>query len=146
MTEQQLAAMKLALEALEEVKSWKSPTRWDGCFDEEIDAIRTAIEQAERQQALDKKAENARELGLDYEPVQEPFVWLEDDKGNKYEMPEANKGPLLKRAEEAFESAKQREWVGLTDEEMHACWDSPLTPLGMKHVRAIEAKLREKNT
>jgi len=25
----------------------------------------------ERQQALDKKAENARELGLDYEPPQE---------------------------------------------------------------------------
>ena len=36
-------------------------------------------------------------------------------------------------------------WVGLTDEEMHDCWDSPLTPLGMKHVRMIEAKLREKN-
>ena len=39
----------------------------------------------------------------------------------------------------------QREWVGLTDEEMHACWDSPLTPLGMKHVRMIEAKLKQKN-
>ena len=36
-------------------------------------------------------------------------------------------------------------WVNLTDEEMHACWDSPLTPLGMKHVRMIEAKLKEKN-
>lgn len=36
-------------------------------------------------------------------------------------------------------------WVGLTDEEMHECWDSPLTPLDMKHARAIEAKLREKN-
>lgn len=40
----------------------------------------------------------------------------------------------------------QREWVGLTDEEMHECWDSPLTPLGMKCARAIEAKLKEKNT
>lgn len=37
-------------------------------------------------------------------------------------------------------------WQGLTDEEMHACWDSPLTPLGMKHARMIEAKLKEKNT
>ena len=27
------------------------------------------------QQALDKKAENARELGLDYEPEQEPVAW-----------------------------------------------------------------------
>ena len=37
------------------------------------------------------------------------------------------------------------EWVGLTDEEIHECWDSPLTPLGMKHERMIEAKLKEKN-
>lgn len=35
---------------------------------------------------------------------------------------------------------------GLTDEEMHECWGDPLTPLGMKHARMIEAKLREKNT
>lgn len=44
------------------------------------------------------------------------------------------------------EQPAQRTWVGLTNEEMHACWDSPLTPLGMKHVRMIEAKLKEKNT
>ena len=40
----------------------------------------------------------------------------------------------------------KREWQGLTDEEMHECWDSPLTPLGMKHARMIEAKLKEKKT
>ena len=39
----------------------------------------------------------------------------------------------------------QRTWVGLTDEEMHECWNSPLTPLGMKHARTIEAKLKQKN-
>jgi hypothetical protein len=43
-------------------------------------------------------------------------------------------------------TAAQRQWVGLTDEEMHECWGDPLTPLGMKHARMIEAKLREKNT
>jgi hypothetical protein len=36
-------ALRLALEALEEVKSWKSPTRWDGCFDKEITAIKEAL-------------------------------------------------------------------------------------------------------
>ena len=35
--------LKLALEALEEVKSWKSPTRWDGCFDKEITDIKEAL-------------------------------------------------------------------------------------------------------
>ena len=44
-----------------------------------------------------------------------------------------------------IERLKQCTWVGLTDEEMHECWDSPLTPLGMKHARMIEAKLRSKN-
>lgn len=46
---------------------------------------------------------------------------------------------------EAVQEAKKREWVGLTDEEMHECWGDPLTPLGMKHARLIEAKLKEKN-
>ena len=32
----------------------------------------------EQQQALDKMAENARELGLDYEPVQCPVCKAED--------------------------------------------------------------------
>lgn len=36
-------ALKMALEALVEVKSWKSPTRWDGCFDKEITAIKKAL-------------------------------------------------------------------------------------------------------
>ena len=40
----------------------------------------------------------------------------------------------------------KREWQGLTDMEMLKCWDSPLTPLGMLCARAIEAKLKEKNT
>jgi hypothetical protein len=39
----------------------------------------------------------------------------------------------------------QREWVGLTDEEINKCCDFPLNAFGMKHVRKIEAKLKEKN-
>ncbi len=68
MNEQQLAAVKLALVALEE---W-----YFGCGagSESHDDAVEAIKQALAQDALDKKAENARELGLSYEPapVQEP--------------------------------------------------------------------------
>ena len=39
----------------------------------------------------------------------------------------------------------QRQWVGLTDEDINNCCDFPLNSLGMKHVRKIEAKLRSKN-
>ena len=65
---------------------------------------------------------------------------------------------LLEEAAEAFEAAKERGWVGLEEEEILKCFDS--VSLGQvegdcvidKHVnifnaiRAIEAKLKEKNT
>ena len=45
------------------------------------------------------------------------------------------------------EYAHQRQWVNLTDEEMHECaGEYPWTPTGLKCARAIEAKLKEKNT
>jgi hypothetical protein len=43
--------------------------------------------------------------------------------------------------------AAQKPWVGLTDGEMHECaGEYPWTPTGLKCARAIEAKLKEKNT
>ena len=55
------SAMKLALEALETIAGAMP-------FPVGKSAI-TALRQALANEALDKKAENARELGLDYEPV-----------------------------------------------------------------------------
>jgi len=79
-----------------------------------------------RQIALDVMAENARELGLDYDPVH----------------------------------PTQRQWVGLTDEDFQPAVQKAMVYYGYepKHltltsgagfyalVRAIEAKLKEKNT
>jgi hypothetical protein len=68
---------------------------------------------------------------------------------------------LLEEAAEAFESAKERGWVGLTDEERDYIWEKNKTKLGgWDHggdevmydghfgdaVIAIEAKLKERNT
>ena len=95
---------------------------------EAITAI-TAIKQA---RALDKMAENARELGLDYEPV----ASVQEDWGP---------GPH----EYHSLTAAQRQWVGLTDEEVRETISSVrIEPLfSYLHVaRAIEAKLKEKNT
>jgi hypothetical protein len=76
-------ALDLALEALEGVADWVNVRTkehpWDQ-FQRVAPAI-TAIKQA---LALDKMAENARELGLDYEPV----AWVD----------------LLKQAEEVVRS------------------------------------------
>jgi hypothetical protein len=80
--------------------------------------------------ALDELAEIDRELGLDYT---HPPTYVIDKSA-------------AKRIATQLGWAPKREWQGLTEEEMHECWDSPLTPLGMRHARAIEAKLKEKNT
>jgi hypothetical protein len=64
MTEQQLAAVKQALEALKECRC-DPRLKYEHPF---YDKVITDLEQAIAQNALDKKAENARELGLDYGP------------------------------------------------------------------------------
>ena len=62
-------AMKLALEALE------GADMIDCDMQEAIIALRQAL----ANEALDKMAENARELGLDYEPAQRPWQGLTDE-------------------------------------------------------------------
>lgn len=57
-------ALKLALEALGEIE-WSNNSQWQS--DRAKVAI-TAIKEALANDALEKKAENARELGLNYEP------------------------------------------------------------------------------
>ena len=81
-----------------------------------------------RQIALDQKAENARELGLDYE--QKSVAWEqfhEHMAGANYVAP-------------------QRTWVGLTDEEIQECLKGLPTQTVDIYARRIEAKLKEKNT
>ena len=67
-------AMKLALEKIADAL----PAYIDGVASREYLAT---IHKALANEALDKKAENARELGLDYEPAQqeqeqEPVAWM----------------------------------------------------------------------
>ena len=49
--------------------------------------------------------------------------------------------PILKAWAESKDT-----WVELTDDEIHACSDTPWTPTGMKCIRAILAKCKENNT
>jgi hypothetical protein len=65
MTKDEALAMDLALEALEFFKGLALSI-------EEIERAEEAITAIKQARALDKKAENARELGLDYEPAE----WL----------------------------------------------------------------------
>lgn len=59
-------AMKQALEALEEINKLSIGEN-ALCLPAEIDGAMDALRQALANEALDKMAENARELGLDYD-------------------------------------------------------------------------------
>ena len=105
------------------------------------------------EQALDKKAENARELGLDYEPAQqEPVVWMYQDKSThevrfqKHMRDFVDHGATYETP--LYTTPPQRTWVGLTDEEaFQICVDCGcLSEDWLTLLDAIEAKLKEKNT
>jgi hypothetical protein len=126
-------ALDLALAALECKDGWGSSIR------SQKERAITAIKQA---RALDKKAENARELGLDYEPVAWVCYGEPGKRDIDFEEADINKLPIGTQLY-TTPSAAKRQWVGLSDEEMQALWDRYAH---MEMMRAIEAKLKEKNT
>ena len=121
MTDKKTEALKLALEALRKAHPISNS---DKDLYKHSDAL-TAIREALADEALDRMAENARELGLDYEPAQqEPYIAF--------------------NADIVGYVAPQRTWVGLTDQEFQWIYDNGRTPAGM--IEMAEAKLKEKNT
>jgi predicted transcriptional regulator len=121
-------ALRLAWDALEDIgDEWGFTSQ--RTVPKRKEAI-TAIKEALANEALDKMAENARELGLDYEP----------------EQPKVRTGNCLRVgvcASEGHKIAPQRTWVGLTDEDISEIVRG--THNTGSFVRAIEAKLKEKN-
>jgi hypothetical protein len=123
----------------------------------------TAIKQA---RALDKKAENARELGLDYEPVldvslidegktaapvQEPmafFDWYDNAHWGNEDFKEGCHRSWNAAIKYTTQPAAQRPFVGLTDEDIYPLLHhEPRHDLEMiEFIRIVEAKLKEKNT
>ena len=129
-------ALTLALEALEVANSCvdgyyipKGKTHLP-----EIELAITAIKEALANEALEKMAENAIELGLDYEP----------------EQPKVRTGNCLRVgvcASEGHKIAPQRTWVGLTlDERIELAQDVDWA-IGAycEYAEKIEAKLKAKN-
>ena len=164
-------AMKLALEALlwanNEINEWRDEAH--GYTPEDQPVIMSAItalqealaEPQEKYQygtplldamrgkaneALDRMAENARELGLDYEPAQQEPV----AKKTRIGLVTSSGWDSLPVGTEFYTSQPaQRTWVGLTDEEVEAVWKrvqaNDFHDCVQPFARAIEAKLKEKN-
>jgi hypothetical protein len=128
-------ALKLALDALEADPAEMVEDENGHMVFRRIQAIIT-LREALANEALDKMAENARELGLDYEP----------------EQPKVRTGNCLRVgvcASEGHKIQPQRTWVGLTDEEIRLqwseFWEAECHPWAIDFAQAIEAKLRSKN-
>ena len=98
------------------------------------------------QRALDKKAENARELGLDYEP--EPVACKHRIADVTNEVVKSGYMCMDCGAlSGAYTSPPKREWQGLTDEDKQIAFDDTQEGGGFwEFADAIEAKLKEKNT
>ena len=144
-------ALKLALEALE--TPWNAPYV-NGCdlaLDKKVKAI-TAIKEALANEALEKMAENARELGLDYEPEQEPVAWIWE-KEDGYTSIETHSLDDEDMKNVGVKSIKplyaKPQFIGLTDDEIlsiSADCASSHQHTDIHFARAIEAKLRSKNS
>ena len=109
----------------------------------------TALQKALANEALDKMAENARELGLDYEPAQQKpvAVWeLFEDGWDSIADPEWME--TLPVGTKLYTSPPaQRTGIGLTHEEIEqGCKESWVTEQAWQSaVWWAEAKLKEKN-
>jgi hypothetical protein len=96
----------------------------------------------------DALAESRREVAA-LKAVQEPVAWRTYTGRGYYiidlTFEEAQKNWPDRQHQPLYTTppAAQRQWVGLTDEEMQALWDRYAH---MEMMRAIEAKLKEKNT
>ena len=188
MNEQQLAAVKQALEALKECRC-DPRLKYEHPF---YDKVITDLEQVIAQDALDWMAKNARELGLDYEPApvqeknQSPYPEYDRGFSNGWDrgFAAAQPAPVAQSLKDAvftviegfniphdvrkiLESAyynappapqpvpvktyhdgkpwpvAPKPWVNLTDEELK---DLMAIYSGVILYRAIESKLRERNT
>jgi hypothetical protein len=127
--------------------------RINGMSAERENALRAELTRLKASIALDKKAENARELGLDYEPapVQEGRDWslleatqesLREHMAEIKRLKAAQPAPVKTYSGGKPWPVAPKPWVNLTDEEMEDLW---AIHSGLPLYRAIEAKLKEKN-
>jgi len=123
----------------------------------EIERLNAEVERLKASIALDKMAENARALGLDYEPaVQDGRDWslLEATQESLREHMAEIKRLKAAQPVKTYSDGKPwpvapKPWVGLTDEEAKRVFNDEhcniSADLAGMLARAIEAKLKGKN-
>ena len=139
-------AMKLALEALENAQA-----NFGEWWPEAITALREAL----ASEAIEQKSGIKQVIELydspDQPSQQEPVAMRYDFDGYGWKYIDSGSGSdwqtRIKDAEPIYITPPQRTWVGLTDEEVTDIW-AGTSPYYHEDdfAKAIEAKLRERNT
>ena len=141
-------ALRLALDALEPI-----PYKDDWTVAKETNKAIIAIKEALANEALEKMAENARELGLDYELEQEPVGEIVDAIEGAFKCSFTKMLPV---GTKLYTTPPQRK--PLSDEEIEYAFKTNSVMVdngnaymvaGLRAVniaKAIEAKLRSKNS
>jgi hypothetical protein len=157
-------ALRVEVERLNKALQWEQNraerigTHGPGCHtwgSQHYECLLREHERLKASIALDKMAENARELGLDYETP--PKAQTEAEKtayafGWCKAMEYARQNGVITSQPvpvKTYHDGKPwpvapKPWVGLTDEEAQWIYDNGRTPAGMMEM--VEAKLKEKNT
>jgi hypothetical protein len=128
--------------------------RINGMSAEREDALRAELTRLKASIALDKKAENARELGLDYEAPPESQTeaektayafgwWKAMEYARQNGVITSQPVPVKTYHDGKPWPVAPKPWVGLTDEEAQWIYDNGRTPAGMMEM--VEAKLKDKN-
>jgi len=127
--------LDLIIDNIMYAKILKESAHQDELLDEALAAAHEL--KVKKQAALDKKADNARELGLNYEPEQEPVC----DKDPFYCWSiRCQLGKVCKQT-----ALPRKEWVGLTNEELVEIRETHQAHI-FQLMFAVEAKLKEKNS
>ena len=142
MTDKKTEALKLALEALKELKAVMPIFPKDGdCLIGYKDRYNAGQYQASKAIAAAKQALE--------QPVQqqEPVAWGYNGKLHEFDPSDWATGPVTP----LYTSPPAKTWVGLTDDEVSNLIDNEIgfnSCCGWEedYTRAIEAKLKEKNT
>jgi hypothetical protein len=131
--------MKLALDMLNEIAD-------DVYCDQKLEGVITTLRQA----LVDDVNTSQERVDETTKQEHEPVAWISDSptKGNGKQLhwAKAEAWRWSSNITPLYTTPPKREWVGLTDEEILA--EIPITTIrpATTFARAIEAKLKEKNT
>ena len=136
----QIEALKMAIEALEE---GFGTLECEGMLPHRYQETTQDCKEALAEAALNKMAENARELDLDYDERQAPVAWMEMKEDAGYTEITVWQEPISENSIPLYNYPAT--WQSLSDDEIDNIWSMNFEFGFRACARAIEQALKELN-